>query len=84
MEAVGQLTGGIAHDFNNLLMAVAEQPELRDGARRARPRRMPWLIDNAIARARTRRGALTQQLLAFCRKQELAPETSILPLCWRT
>ena len=68
---MGQLTGGIAHDFNNLLTVVLGNLEL------AKPKleeNSPVLtrIDRAIWGAR--RGAtLTQQLLAFARKQPLAP-----------
>jgi len=71
MEAVGQLTGGIAHDFNNLLTVVignleflseklATRPELRDH------------VDRAVAAA-DRGATLTRSLLAFARKQPLAP-----------
>ena len=72
MEAVGQLTGGIAHDFNNLLMVVlGNLDEMADrlGADDAlRP-----LIRAATAAAE--RGAdLTQQLLAFARRQPLRPQ----------
>jgi signal transduction histidine kinase len=71
MEAVGKLTGGIAHDFNNLLTTVigsldllTSQAELDATSRR--------LASNALASAE--RGArLTGQLLAFSRRQVLAP-----------
>ncbi|MBV8650478.1 MAG: response regulator, partial [Alphaproteobacteria bacterium] len=71
MEAVGQLTGGIAHDFNNLLTVVGGNLELlkrRDlGVDERR------LIDAAM-RGVARGATLTQQLLAFSRKQRLTPE----------
>lgn len=72
MEAVGQLTGGVAHDFNNLLTVIIgnleligerlnQQPELRD------------LVNRAVTAA-DRGTTLTRSLLAFARKQTLAPE----------
>ncbi|MGD0485076.1 MAG: PAS domain S-box protein, partial [Gemmatimonadales bacterium] len=76
MEAVGQLAGGVAHDFNNLLTAILggcgfllDDPQLA-----AEHRRDVEEIQNAARRA----AALTQQLLAFSRKQLLQPE--LLPL----
>src|SRR5208282_3112527 len=72
MEAIGRLAGGIAHDFNNLLMVISgyseflleglgPDPQLRGPAQE---------IFNAAQRAT----ALTRQLLAFSRKQMLAPK----------
>jgi len=71
MEAVGQLAGGIAHDFNNLLMAIMSNAELA----------ALELPDNSavaghieeIKSASKRARSLTQQLLAFSRKQMLQP-----------
>src|SRR6202044_2648667 len=71
MEAVGRLAGGIAHDFNNLLMVISgyseflldrlgPDPEMRNPAQE-------------IASAAGRASTLTRQLLAFSRKQMLAP-----------
>jgi PAS domain S-box-containing protein len=73
MEALGQLTGGIAHDFNNLLQVMTGYHELlqRDVDQPAlnRPRLLRSLRH---AREATERAAsLTQQLLAFARKQKL-------------
>ncbi|GJD60960.1 hybrid sensor histidine kinase/response regulator [Methylobacterium frigidaeris] len=73
MEALGQLTGGIAHDFNNLLQVVVGyvdilQLGLEDPA--TDPRRMARAVDN-IRNAAERATTLTQQLLAFARKQRL-------------
>jgi signal transduction histidine kinase/CHASE3 domain sensor protein/FixJ family two-component response regulator len=71
MQAMGQLTGGIAHDFNNLLAVVIGNLEL---SRPRLPADSPLLprIERAIWAAR--RGAgLTQHLLAFARRQPLAP-----------
>jgi PAS domain S-box-containing protein len=70
MEAVGQLTGGIAHDFNNLLTVIVNNLDLLTrGARDARETR---LIESA-QRAAERGAKLTQQLLAFSRRQPLQP-----------
>ena len=71
MEAVGRLAGGIAHDFNNLLMVISGYSEFlleRLGAE-------PSLRGPAqeIASAAERASSLTRQLLAFSRKQMLAP-----------
>ncbi|MFL5298473.1 MAG: PAS domain S-box protein [Phenylobacterium sp.] len=72
MDAIGQLTGGVAHDFNNLLMAVLGSLELVRKRLPFDPKVTP-LIENAIQGAE--RGAtLTQRMLAFARKQELALE----------
>ncbi len=71
MEAVGRLAGGIAHDFNNLLMVILGYSEFlleRLGAE-------PHLRGPAqeISSAAERASSLTRQLLAFSRKQMLAP-----------
>jgi PAS domain S-box-containing protein len=78
MEAVGQLTGGVAHDFNNLLTLIiggldtigrqlVKLPESYDLARITRAREM------ALHGAK-RAAALTARLLAFSRRQPLAPK----------
>ena len=71
MEALGQLTGGIAHDFNNLLTVVMGNLDM---LRRAKEDRRPRLIDNGMHAVEQGR-RLTQQLLAFGRRQNLRPET---------
>ena len=74
MEAVGQLTGGIAHDFNNLLTVISGNLDL--AARRLGPGGDPRTL-RAIASAITgaeRAATLTQRLLAFSRRQPLAPK----------
>lgn len=69
IEALGQLTGGVAHDFNNLLTAVMGSLELV--RRQISDERQLGLIDNAIKGA-SRGISLTQRMLSFARKQELA------------
>ena len=70
LEVIGQLTGGVAHDFNNLLTAVLGNIEL--AALRTRDQSVLNVLRSAGTAAE--RGAkLTSQLLAFARKQHLAP-----------
>ncbi|QJU58810.1 response regulator [Sphingomonas sp. AP4-R1] len=73
MEAVGQLTGGVAHDFNNLLTVVKSAVEMLKLPDQKEERRARYVaaIDEAVGRA----AKLTQQLLAFARRQTLRPET---------
>ncbi|PZQ76117.1 MAG: hybrid sensor histidine kinase/response regulator [Variovorax paradoxus] len=77
MEALGQLTGGIAHDFNNLLQVMSGHLDLM-GVRA----RLGKLGAEDLARgiesirsAVTKASTLTQQLLAFSRKQKLRGRT---------
>jgi nitrogen-specific signal transduction histidine kinase len=70
MEAVGKLTGGIAHDFNNLLQVISGYVDLLD-ARIGEDDRAGRRALEAIGMAANRGATLTQQLLAFARKQEL-------------
>jgi PAS domain S-box-containing protein len=72
MEAVGRLAGGIAHDFNNLLMVISGYSEfLLDRLGPDPALRSPA---QEIASAAGRATSLTRQLLAFSRKQMLAPK----------
>ena len=72
MEAVGNLAGGVAHDFNNLLMVIRGYTELMlqslpDGdPLHAHAVEVMHAADQAIS--------VTQQLLAFSRKQLTAPK----------
>ena len=72
MDAIGQLAGGIAHDFNNLLGVILGHNEIlldelrQDGEQKRRA--------EEVKEAALRAAALTNQLLAFSRKQMLEPE----------
>ncbi|HSE26647.1 MAG TPA: PAS domain S-box protein [Gemmatimonadales bacterium] len=71
LEAVGVLAGGVAHDFNNLLTSVLGHAELiLTGVRSDDPIR-PDVEE--IRRAANRAAELTRQLLAFSRRQVVAP-----------
>jgi two-component system, cell cycle sensor histidine kinase and response regulator CckA len=72
MEAVGRLAGGVAHDFNNVLGVIIGYGELiRRGSQAGEPLRAR--VDE-ILKAAGRAADLTQQLLAFSRKQVLQPK----------
>ena len=73
MEAVGQLTGGIAHDFNNLLQVVIGNLEILQRNLPEDAARLRRSAGNAMSGAR-RAAALTARLLAFSRRQPLAPQ----------
>jgi len=78
MEAVGQLTGGLAHDFNNLLAGVSGAFEMI-GVRLAQGRSAEiekYLM--AGQGAARRAAALTHRLLAFARRQTLAPKPIVI------
>jgi len=77
MEAVGQLAGGIAHDFNNLLTAIIGYSDLiLSGAENRDPGVRGDVKE--IKRAADRASALTRQILAFSRRQALAPTPASL------
>jgi len=71
MEAVGRLAGGIAHDFNNLLAVMLGYTSLTL-TRTADPAAVTRNLEQ-IKTAAERAASLTRQLLAFSRKQVLAP-----------
>jgi nitrogen-specific signal transduction histidine kinase/CheY-like chemotaxis protein len=72
MEAIGRLAGGIAHDFNNILTAIQGyvalmREEVREGSSLASG------LDE-VRRGAERAARLTDQLLAFGRRQVVRPE----------
>jgi len=71
LETVGRLAGGIAHDFNNILTTVRGHAQLL--AARSAPGTLERHHVEEIDRAATRAAALTEQLLAFGRRQALQP-----------
>jgi nitrogen-specific signal transduction histidine kinase len=78
MEAVGRLAGGVAHDFNNLLTVITGYSELllqKIGKESPMHREV-----EEIKRAGERAASLTQQLLAFSRKQIIEPRVVRLDL----
>jgi len=71
MEAVGQLTNGVAHDFNNLLATII--PNLELALPQVTEERVLRYLENAM-HAAERGGKLTNQLLAFSRRNDLLTE----------
>ena len=72
MEAVGRLAGGIAHDFNNLLTAIIGYSELLEDTLAGNHPALAQVLE--IKTAGERAASLTQQLLAFSRRQMLQPQ----------
>ena len=73
LQALGELTGGIAHDFNNLMTVVSGSADIllrRPDIPEAKRRQYLQAIGDTAKRATT----LTQQLLAFGRRQAIKPE----------
>ncbi|MDQ2643755.1 MAG: response regulator [Myxococcota bacterium] len=73
MEAIGRLAGSVAHDFNNLLSVILSYSSLIMADLGPNDPMRPDV--EAINKAGTRAADLTRQLLAFSRKQLLAPRT---------
>ena len=73
METLGHLTGGLAHDFNNLLTAIYGSVETLQRRLTGAAPDLRQHIDMAL-RGAERAAALTQQLLAFARRQPLEPK----------
>nr|WP_249137341.1 hybrid sensor histidine kinase/response regulator [Bradyrhizobium tropiciagri] len=72
LEALGQLTGGVAHDFNNLLTVIRASVDMLRRPDLPEPRRLRYI--DAISNTVNRAAKLTNQLLAFARRQTLKPE----------
>jgi len=71
MEAIGQLAGGVAHDFNNMLGVIIGHAEL--AVEKASDHESLRHNIEAILAAGRRSAEITRQLLAFARKQTIAP-----------
>jgi signal transduction histidine kinase len=72
LESVGQLAGGVAHDFNNLLTVISGRGQRL--LQRLDRDSVEWLEVSQIDQAAARGASLVRQLLAFSRKQVLAPQ----------
>jgi two-component system cell cycle sensor histidine kinase/response regulator CckA len=70
-EAIGKLAGGIAHDFNNVIGAIMGWAEIGEEEVPADSRARA--LFGQIREQAERAGRLTQQLLAYARRQVLAP-----------
>ncbi len=79
LEAVGQMTGGVAHDFNNLLTIILGSAELL--ARRPDDTVRVRRVAEQIMLAARRGGEITQQLLAFSRRQFVNPQVVNVNTC---
>ena len=72
MESIGRLAGGVAHDFNNMLSVIMGHLEL---AMEQVDQELPVYADlQQIHKASVKSSHFTRQLLAFARKQTIAPE----------
>ena len=71
MESVGRLAGGVAHDYNNALTAIMGFTEL--ALMDADPKGSLHANLNQVLKAGRRATNITRQLLAFARKQTIAP-----------
>ncbi|MEE4240519.1 MAG: PAS domain S-box protein, partial [Desulfopila sp.] len=72
MEAIGRLTGGVAHDFNNILAVILGHAEM--GLSSLDPEDSVYNDLEVILDAAERSAAIVRQLLAFSRRQTIAPE----------
>jgi signal transduction histidine kinase/ActR/RegA family two-component response regulator len=72
MESVGKLAGGIAHDFNNIMTTILGFADLIQMEGKVDDATMGYICE--IQKSGRRAATLTQQLLAFSRKQILKPE----------
>ena len=76
MEAVGMLAGGVAHDFNNLLTAIMGHADFAEESLGPDDPARADLVE--VRRGAQRAAELTRQLLAFARKQIVAPKVVVL------
>lgn len=89
MESVGRLAGGVAHDFNNMLGVILGYAEI--AMTQVDPAQSLFGHLEGISKAASRSADLTRQLLAFARKQIVAPKIldlnktieGILKMLWR-
>ncbi len=72
MESIGLLAGGVAHDFNNMLSIIVRYAQL--GLMGLDPSNKLHAYLTEISNAADRSADLTRQLLAFARKQTIAPK----------
>jgi PAS domain S-box-containing protein len=72
MEAIGRLAGGVAHDFNNMLAVILGYTEVLSWRRDLPKDALDLLLQ--VHNAGQRAAALTRQLLAFSRRQIVAPQ----------
>jgi PAS domain S-box-containing protein len=72
LESLGRLTGGVAHDFNNLLMVISSYTEMVQ--EQLAPENPLRRKTEQVLHAAARGASLTQQMLAFSRKQVLSPK----------
>ena len=71
MEAIGRLAGGVAHDFNNLLTVILGYNEMLREHAKEDPIALDFTLE--VLQAAERASALTNQLLAFSRRQVAMP-----------
>jgi PAS domain S-box-containing protein len=71
LEALGQLAGGVAHDFNNLLMVISSYTQMIQDQAGLDEKVRPYALE--VLKASERAKHLTQQLLAFSRRQAISP-----------
>ena len=72
MDAIGQLAGGVAHDFNNMLIVILGYAEMLKAQLPHHAPSLKGILE--IEKAATRSRDITRQLLAFSRKQLIAPK----------
>jgi PAS domain S-box-containing protein len=72
LETVGRLAGGVAHDFNNMLQVISGYAEMSLGMVDAKQPLHKYRLE--IRRSAQRSAEITQQLLAFARKQTVSPK----------